>query len=102
MVGTAIVLAVGVRSEFPQDGEETAAIVKPAAPEQVASAGAAPAAAAAAPQALPTDEEIAKSWPRFRGPGGLGISAYTQRAANLGRQVRQGDRVENARAAAGQ
>ena len=23
------------------------------------------------------DEEIAKMWPRFRGPGGLGISAYT-------------------------
>ena len=28
-------------------------------------------------QAAPTDEEIASSWPRFRGPGGLGISAYT-------------------------
>jgi outer membrane protein assembly factor BamB len=26
---------------------------------------------------FPTDEEIAQNWPRFRGPGGLGISAYT-------------------------
>ncbi|HUT32455.1 MAG TPA: PQQ-binding-like beta-propeller repeat protein [Planctomycetota bacterium] len=24
----------------------------------------------------PSDEELAKNWPRFRGPGGLGISAY--------------------------
>jgi len=26
---------------------------------------------------FPLDEEISKNWPRFRGPGGLGISAYT-------------------------
>lgn len=26
---------------------------------------------------FPTMEEIKKNWPRFRGPGGLGISAYT-------------------------
>jgi outer membrane protein assembly factor BamB len=26
---------------------------------------------------FPTAEEIAKQWPRFRGPGGLGVSAYT-------------------------
>ena len=26
---------------------------------------------------FPTDEEIAQNWPRFRGPGGLGISVYT-------------------------
>ncbi len=25
---------------------------------------------------FPTDEELARNWPRFRGPGGLGISAY--------------------------
>ena len=25
----------------------------------------------------PSDAEFAKAWPRFRGPGGLGISAYT-------------------------
>jgi len=27
--------------------------------------------------AYPSPEEIRKNWPRFRGPGGLGISAYT-------------------------
>ena len=26
--------------------------------------------------ALPSDEQVGESWPRFRGPGGLGISAY--------------------------
>ena len=26
---------------------------------------------------FPTAEEISKNWPRFRGPGGLGVSAYT-------------------------
>ena len=26
----------------------------------------------------PSTEEIRKNWPRFRGPGGLGVSAYTQ------------------------
>jgi len=29
-----------------------------------------------AAQDFPTDEELAKEWPRFRGPGGAGISAY--------------------------
>jgi outer membrane protein assembly factor BamB len=77
MVGTAIALAVSMRSEFPSGDEETVAIATPAAHEQAApGAGSAATVAAAAPQALPTDEEIAKSWPRFRGPGGLGISAY--------------------------
>jgi outer membrane protein assembly factor BamB len=33
--------------------------------------------AAAGPTAVfPSDEEIAREWPRFRGPGGLGVSAY--------------------------
>jgi outer membrane protein assembly factor BamB len=77
MVGTAIALAVSMRSDFPSGDEETVAIVTPAAHEPAAAgAGAAATVAAAAPQALPTDAEIAKSWPRFRGPGGLGISAY--------------------------
>jgi outer membrane protein assembly factor BamB len=33
--------------------------------------------AVAPPLDLPKPEEIAKQWPRFRGPGGLGVSAYT-------------------------
>jgi len=32
---------------------------------------------AAAPAPPPTDEEIAAQWPRFRGPGGAGVSAHT-------------------------
>jgi outer membrane protein assembly factor BamB len=31
---------------------------------------------------FPTMEEIRKNWPRFRGPGGLGVSAYTNVPAN--------------------
>ena len=37
--------------------------------------------AVAPPIDFPTPEEIAKQWPRFRGPGGLGISAYTNAPA---------------------
>jgi len=55
MVGVAIVLSVGGPSELPTVPEETAAV----------------------PEPPPSEEEIAKAWPRFRGPGGLGISAYT-------------------------
>ncbi len=31
---------------------------------------------------FPTSEEINKNWPRFRGPGGNGVSAYTNYPAN--------------------
>ena len=77
LIGTAVVLAVGIRSEFPQGGEETVAMSKPTAVEQATRAGGASTIAAAPPKALPTEEEIAKAWPRFRGPAGLGISAYS-------------------------
>ncbi len=33
--------------------------------------------AVAAVPGLPSREEIAENWPRFRGPGGLGVSQYT-------------------------
>jgi outer membrane protein assembly factor BamB len=74
MVVVAIGLAIGVRSELHEDREELAAVAKPAGPEQAA--GPALAVPAAVPQAQPSDEEVAKMWPRFRGPGGLGVSAY--------------------------
>ncbi len=74
MVVVAIGLAIGVQSELQEDRAELAAVAKPAGPEQAA--GPALAAAAAVPQAQPSDEEVAKMWPRFRGPGGLGVSAY--------------------------
>ena len=31
----------------------------------------------AVPRAYPSPEEVRKNWSRFRGPGGLGVSAYT-------------------------
>lgn len=73
-----------VSSENPLNGQ---APPSPAAggPENPAPAPAAatdpnagaPATPAVVAQNWPTPEEIAKQWPRFRGPGGLGISAYT-------------------------
>jgi outer membrane protein assembly factor BamB len=75
-VGAAVVLAMTMRSEFPQGDEETLAMSRPAAAGQSAAAAGASAGAAAAPRALPSEEEFAKSWPRFRGPEGLGVSAY--------------------------
>jgi len=38
----------------------------------------------------PTQEEIKKNWPRFRGPGGLGISAYTNVPASWDGKTGQG------------
>jgi outer membrane protein assembly factor BamB len=76
MVGAAIVLAVSVQSEFPREGEETVATLNPAASQPAAGAGTAPTVTAAASRPLSTVEEIAKSWPRFRGPDGLGVSAF--------------------------
>lgn len=34
------------------------------------------------PAGFASKEEIAKNWPRFRGPGGLGVSAYTNIPTN--------------------
>ena len=55
-VGTAIGLSVTLRSGIPAPVVPN--VERPLAPD------------------YPTDEEIALQWPRFRGPGGLGISAY--------------------------
>jgi len=38
----------------------------------------------------PSPEEISKNWPRFRGPGGLGISAYTNVPANWNGRTGEG------------
>ncbi len=70
LVGVAAVLIVGSRSDFQQSQEEPVGDVLAALP-------ASPRAAAGASEAGPTEEEVAQAWPRFRGPGGLGISAYT-------------------------
>ncbi len=38
----------------------------------------------------PSPDEISKNWPRFRGPGGLGTSAYTNVPANWNGRTREG------------
>lgn len=38
----------------------------------------------------PSMEEIGRNWPRFRGPGGLGTSAYTNVPANWNGRTREG------------
>jgi len=38
----------------------------------------------------PSAEEISKNWPGFRGPGGLGISAYTNVPTNWNGKTREG------------
>ena len=58
---------------------------------------------AVAPAAeLPTDAEVRKYWPRFRGPGGAGVSAYTNLPDRVGRRLGREHRLEDAGPAAGQ
>ncbi|MCY2988554.1 MAG: PQQ-binding-like beta-propeller repeat protein [Planctomycetota bacterium] len=52
----------GVKQEPPQPGPDT---------------NSPPAAGPALPSGFPTDEELRRNWASFRGPGGLGISAFT-------------------------
>ena len=72
VAATAVALNISCHSELPRDREELAALAKPPTPDgqpgQTARASAA--------DDYPSDEEIARNWPRFRGPGGLGISRY--------------------------
>lgn len=77
LVAVAIALSVLVHLDFPRIEEQ---------PKEIASTYARSASmkdnilsltAPAAAEAPPTDEEIARASPRFRGPGGRGISAFT-------------------------
>ncbi len=98
LVGGAAGLAVGFSSDLPRSAGELAALYESPAgktPAETATGGtsAAPSAttsaegrprptaaqstSTAAKAAYPSDEEIAKNWPRFRGPDGLGVSRYT-------------------------
>jgi outer membrane protein assembly factor BamB len=61
MIVAAVSLALSVKSPLPENVGELATSRNP--PLEVASSE--------------DDPELAKAWPRFRGPGGLGISAYT-------------------------
>lgn len=75
LLGTVAVLNLGFRTELasppdpdvPEPSLPKADAPKPAPTPTPASAGDAD---------YPTDEEISQNWHRFRGPGGLGISAY--------------------------
>jgi outer membrane protein assembly factor BamB len=76
LAGLAIVLSFTVRLDIPRINEDSKTAVAPPK-EKNSSAEAKPAPTAApASDALPTDDEIAKAWPCFRGPDGSGTSAY--------------------------
>jgi outer membrane protein assembly factor BamB len=75
LICAAMGLSYALQSELPRTEEELAAILGAAASPAEPVASATPTASAAA-ETPPSEEEIAKMWPRFRGPGGLGISAY--------------------------
>ncbi|MGD0092933.1 MAG: PQQ-binding-like beta-propeller repeat protein [Planctomycetota bacterium] len=53
-----------------------ALLLGPYATAPVAEANGTDAAAAETPEAPPSDEDMARNWPRFRGPNGLGISPH--------------------------
>jgi outer membrane protein assembly factor BamB len=77
LAGLAIVLSFTMRLDIPCINEESGTAA--ALPKEKSSAvEIKPTATTVADSdSLPTDEEIAKAWPSFRGPGGRGTSAYT-------------------------
>jgi outer membrane protein assembly factor BamB len=89
MIGTAAVLVVSIKSPLPERIEEVAspqspphdvALSKNAPRSQSGGDGNRPATQESPPNTAelpPSEAELAKAWPRFRGPAGLGISAYT-------------------------
>ena len=77
MVGIAIATIVNVRSELQDYPEEAVATSTPVPPLQKIDVEASSPPLAGAAETPPSDEEIGKMWPRFRGPGGLGVSAYS-------------------------
>jgi outer membrane protein assembly factor BamB len=90
MILAAAALVLSVKSPLPRSAEELATFPNPPqepgpppnAPQVQSDGGgnrqvARPVAANVAAEPPPSDAELAKAWPRFRGPGGLGISAYT-------------------------
>jgi outer membrane protein assembly factor BamB len=77
MVGVAAATIMNVRSELQDDGETMAADSTPAVPAQEVDVKESSPIVAHAPGTPPSDGEVDKMWPQFRGPGGLGVSAYT-------------------------
>ncbi|MCL5098935.1 MAG: PQQ-like beta-propeller repeat protein [Candidatus Omnitrophica bacterium] len=69
VIASVCMLSLRSESNLPSPATKTSAVAKSTN---------SPAAQAAAPiTPYPTPEEIQRNWPRFRGPGGLGISIYT-------------------------
>lgn len=73
-------LALGVRSVLDEERPTDLPTARAAGPD-LAATGQGPGAGAQAPSPVPSGsfpapEEVAKNWPYFRGPTGLGISAY--------------------------
>jgi outer membrane protein assembly factor BamB len=82
MVGSAVTLALRTTSPL-QNDKDLAAMLNPlptTPPTENVASVQQPAPNRNHPEAAespPGDAEVAKAWPRFRGPGGLGVSAYT-------------------------
>jgi outer membrane protein assembly factor BamB len=88
MIGAAVALVLSTNSPLPERINEVASSQNP--PQDVGSTQnaprsqsggdgkrpAAPESPSIAAEPPPSETELAKAWPRFRGPGGLGISAY--------------------------
>jgi len=72
LVGVAILLSWVFRSELPETTEELAAMMETDRGDQQPQRPTRPAES----PAIPLDEETLRNWPRFRGPGGLGISHH--------------------------
>ena len=79
LFGTALILRATQRSALPATRDELLALLQPTAAQTVVDilpqAPVAPAPGPAVPQ-LPSPEEYARNWPRFRGPDGSGISPH--------------------------
>ena len=70
LVATTLALSFGLKSELPETDEDLATLLTDEQPQQD------PAPVVEIPPA-PSAEQYAKMWPRFRGPVGSGVSAYT-------------------------
>ncbi len=71
LIGTAIGLSTGIGSALYEGSAQTTAEAEPGE-----TSSGKPQPVLPADPTVPSKEEIAKNWPYFRGPGGLGIAAY--------------------------
>jgi len=69
LLGSAVVLGLALRTGLPRNDQQLLSLLGGGEQEE-------PPQPADQPYQGPSQEEIARMWPRFRGPGGRGISAY--------------------------